>query len=212
MFRVRERDFILGVLNGALFTCENYNRGQIIKVEGDVCSAVGVVLQGSVDIKRMLGSRVVHISSFGCGDVFGEVIAFSDVNRYPATVVAASDCEVLYIQKKDFISFCASHQEFLEDFIRGLTNKIFLLNKSITNSTFSSIRQKICNFLLSEYNIQKDYNIKLNMTKEKLAEFLGVNRPSLSRELINMKEDGIIVYSRDSISILDFKAVEDSLM
>ena len=49
------------------------------------------------------------------------------------------------------------------------------------------------------------------MTKQKLSEILGIPRPSLSRELINMKELGIIDYSRDFIKILDKKKLEDLL-
>ena len=173
---------------------------------------IGLVLEGNVDIKRMLGSKVIHLSSFSKGDVFGEVIAFSDINIYPATVLASSLCEVMFISKNDFIKFCTHNEEFLGMFLNTLTNKIFLLNNSITNLTFNSIRQKICNFLISEYKIQKSKNIKLNITKEKLSESLGVTRPSLSRELINMKDDGLIDYNRSHIIILDLEAIENILV
>ena len=42
------------------------------------------------------------------------------------------------------------------------------------------------------------------MTKEKIAEF-RITRPSLSRELINMKNEGLIDYSRNHIKILDLE-------
>ena len=100
---------------------------------------------------------------------------------------------------------------FLEIFLNDLTNKIFVLNKSITNLTFNSVRQKICNFLITEYKLQNSENIKLKMTKEKIAESLGITRPSLSRELINMKDMGIIDYSRSYIKILDLEEIENIL-
>ena len=50
------------------------------------------------------------------------------------------------------------------------------------------------------------------MTKQKLSEYLGVPRPSLSRELINMKDLGLIDYTRDIIKILDKEALESILM
>ena len=160
----------------------------------------------------MLGSKVIHLSSFSKGNVFGEVIAFSDINIYPATVVASSSCEIMFINKNDFIKFCTCNEEFLSMFLNTLTNKIFLLNNSITNLTFTNIRQKICNFLINEYKVQKSKNIKLNMTKEKLAESLGTTRPSLSRELINMKELGLIDYNRSHILILDLEEIKNLLV
>ena len=96
-------------------------------------------------------------------------------------------------------------------FLNDLTNKIFVLNKSITNLTFNSIRQKICNFIMTEYKLQNSRTIKLKMTKEKIAESLGVTRPSLSRELINMKEIGLIDYSRSYIEILNLEEIENIL-
>ena len=46
------------------------------------------------------------------------------------------------------------------------------------------------------------------MNREQLADFLGVARPSLSRELMRMQADGLIEVSKKRILIRDKKAVE----
>jgi Mn-dependent DtxR family transcriptional regulator len=46
------------------------------------------------------------------------------------------------------------------------------------------------------------------MTKKDWADKIGVQRPSLSRELIKMKEEGIIEYYKNIIIIEDLKALE----
>ena len=212
MFRNKSEEYILELFSDTDYIIKNYSKNDIIAMEEDTCTSVGLILEGSVDIKRTLGSKVIHVSSFNKGNIFGEVIAFSDINLYPATVISSSPSKIMFINKINFIHFCTSHEDFLEMFLNDLTNKIFVLNKSITNLTFSSIRQKICNFLISEYKLQNTKNIKLNMTKEKLAESLGITRPSLSRELINMKETGIIDYSRTHINILDLEEIENILI
>ena len=211
MFSNKSRECILDIFNNTNYIIKKYSKNDIIAIEGDTCTSVGLVLEGNVDIKRVLGTKTIHVSSFGKGHIFGEVIAFSDINLYPATVISSSDSEVMFLNKNDFIKFCTSNEEFLGKFLNDLTNKIFVLNKSISNLTFNSIRQKICNFLDNEYKVQKTKNIKLNMTKEKLAESLGITRPSLSRELINMKEDNLIDYSRNYIKILDLDKIENIL-
>ena len=212
MFSKKSKEDILNLFNETNYNIKKYSKNNIIALEGDTCTSIGLVLEGNVDIKRMLGSKVIHLSSFSKGNVFGEVIAFSDINIYPATVIASSTCEIMFINKNDFIKFCTHNEEFLGMFLNTLTNKIFLLNNSITNLTFTNIRQKICNFLINEYKVQKSKNIKLNMTKEKLAESLGTTRPSLSRELINMKELGLIDYSRSHILILDLEEIKNLLV
>lgn len=211
MFKNKSEEYLLDLFKDANYIIKSYSKNDIIAMEGDTCTSIGLILDGNIDIKRMLGTKVIHVSSFGKGHIFGEVIAFSDVNLYPATVMSSTPSKVMFISKDNFIKFCTSHEDFLGMFLNDLSNKIFVLNKSITNLTFSSVRQKICNFLITEYKLQNSKNIKLKMTKEKIAESLGITRPSLSRELINMKDMGLIDYSRSHIKILDLEEIEDIL-
>lgn len=212
MFKNKNEEYILNLFKDANYIIKNYSKNDIIAMEGDTCTSIGLILAGNIDIKRMLGTKVIHVSSFSKGHIFGEVIAFSDINLYPATVISSTPSKIMFISKDNFIKFCTSHEDFLGMFLNDLSNKIFVLNKSITNLTFNSIRQKICNFLISEYKLQNSENIKLKMTKEKIAESLGITRPSLSRELINMKNMGLIDYSRSHIKILNLEDIENILM
>lgn len=211
MFKNKSEEYLLDLFKDANYIIKSYSKNDIIAMEGDTCTSIGLILDGNIDIKRMLGTKVIHVSSFGKGHIFGEVIAFSDVNLYPATVMSSTPSKIMFISKYNFIKFCTSHEDFLGMFLNDLSNKIFVLNKSITNLTFSSVRQKICNFLITEYKLQNSENIKLKMTKEKIAESLGITRPSLSRELINMKDMGLIDYSRSHIKILDLEEIENIL-
>lgn len=211
MFKGKNKNEILEFFKDANYTIRNFSKGDIIAIEGSSCNTIGLVLAGNIDIKRLLTNKVIHVSSFTSGNLFGEVIAFSDTNVYPATVISSTNSEIMFIKKEDFIKFCTSHDDFLGMFLKELTNKIFILNRSITGLSFSTIRQKLSNFILEEYKLYGSKFIRLNSTKEKLAESLGIPRPSLSRELINMKDLGIIDYSRDFIKILDLDELEKIL-
>lgn len=211
MFKNKSEEYLLDLFKDSNYIIKSYSKNDIIAIEGDTCTSIGLILDGNIDIKRMLGTKVIHVSSFGKGHIFGEVIAFSDVNLYPATVMSSTQSKIMFISKDNFIKFCTSHEDFLGMFLNDLSNKIFVLNKSITNLTFSSVRQKICNFLITEYKLQNSENIKLKITKEKISESLGITRPSLSRELINMKDMGLIDYSRSHIKILDLEEIENIL-
>ena len=213
MLRNKNKKELLEFFKDVKYSINKYDKGDIIALENSPCDKIGLVLSGSVDIKRILTSnKIVHVSSFNSGHLFSEIIAFSNASLYPATVISSTNSEVMFIDKDDFIYFCTNHPDFLRLFLNDLTNKILTLNKSITGLSFSTIRQKICNFLIQESNIQGTNFIKLNMTKQKLSESLGVPRPSLSRELINMKDHGLIDYTKDIIKIIDKNAIENILM
>lgn len=213
MFKSKNKDEILDFFKDTQYSIVDYSKNDIIALEDSPCERVGLVLEGNIDIKRILTSNsVIHLSSFTTGNLFGEVIAFSNTNKYPATVISTTSSKVMFLKKEDFIKFCTKHPDFLEMFLNELTNKIITLNNSITGLSFTSIRQKISNFLINQYKIQNSQFIKLNMTKQKLSETLGVPRPSLSRELINMKDLGLIDYSKDFIKIIDLDSLEALLM
>jgi len=66
-----------------------------------------------------------------------------------------------------------------------------------------TIRQSIIDFLLYEHHVQESTKIKLNMTKKELAEKIGAQRTSLSRELTKMRNDGLIDFNSKFIYIKD---------
>jgi DNA-binding transcriptional regulator LsrR (DeoR family) len=57
-------------------------------------------------------------------------------------------------------------------------------------------------FLKYECKKQNSNHIKLNISKKALAEKIGVQRTSLSRELAKMRKDGLILYDIESIELI----------
>lgn len=210
MFKNLAKKEILDLFKDSKYTIKKYSKEDIIALEGHPCNSIGLVLDGGVDIKRFLpGDKIILMSSFAKGDLFGEVITFSDINLYPATVVSNSKSEIMFIDKYDFIDFCSNHKDILVSFLNDITNKIVELNKTVKTISFVSIRQKIASFLLDEYSLQKSNFIKMPKTKTKLAETLGIPRPSLSREFINMKNDNLIDYTNDYVKLLDIEKLRN---
>ena len=64
-----------------------------------------------------------------------------------------------------------------------------------------SIENKIMFYLYSEKK-KRNTNVINIPSKEKLAQLLNIPRPSLSRELIKLKEKKIILYDKYKITIL----------
>jgi len=213
LFKNMTRKDILEYFKNTIYTTAAYEKDSIIALEGEDCNYVGVVLDGTVDIKRISTSdKVVMMAHLSVGDLFGEIVAFADLNLYPATVVASSKCEVMFVNPNEFVKFCSLNTDFLSSFLGSLCNKILTLNNTIRNLSFMSIRHKIVNYILNEYELQNSIFVDLKISKQKLSEYLGVPRPSLSRELINMKNDGLIDYDRNIIKIIDLQGLKKTLM
>jgi len=64
------------------------------------------------------------------------------------------------------------------------------------------LRKIITAYLKHESLKQDSKIIQLTTSKKALAESMGVQRTSLSRELQKMKQEGLITYSADTITII----------
>ncbi|MEK6264096.1 MAG: Crp/Fnr family transcriptional regulator [Clostridium sp.] len=195
--------------------CKNCDecRGCIIALEGDICNSLGIVIRGELEVQKHYASgKVVTLAKLNKGKTFGEAIAFSETNLYPATIVKSKGSIILYISKKDILAMCSAYPKVLNNFMQLLSSKILLLNSKIKELSFETLRQKISNYLLTQYEIQKTLSLVLPLSRKDLAEHLGVQRPSLSREFVNMKDDGLIDFNKSLVQIKDLEGIEDILI
>ncbi|MDU4939526.1 MAG: helix-turn-helix domain-containing protein, partial [Clostridium sp.] len=88
---------------------------------------------------------------------------------------------------------------------------VFMLNNKVKSLAFKSVREKVINFILELQKSQQNDLVKLKSSKEDIASYLGIPRPSLSRELIKLREDKLIEFDRSSINILNLEALEEEL-
>lgn len=213
LFKNIYKDTILNLISQIPYSISNYEKGDIIAIEDDDCHSLGIILSGNVEIHKPFPSgKIVTINYFEAGNVFGEALVFSKSHKYPATIVAASNCEIMYIKKEYIVKLMESNNIALNNFVSVLSNRILMLNDRITNLSYDTIRKKIANILLIEYSKQNNKNLILPFCRKKMAELLNIPRPSLSRELMNMKEDGIIDYHRNRLKIIDILKLEEILL
>lgn len=195
------------------YTIEEYKAKDIIALQGDDCHSLGIIVKGNVEIHKPFESgQVVTINHFSQGNIFGESLVFSGIHEYPANIVSSDNSKVLYISRQDVVELMSLNRTILNNFVGVLSNRILMLNDRITNLSLNSVRKKVANMILTEYKKQKSLNITLAHDRRKTAELLNIPRPSLSRELINLKNEKIIDFNRNEIKILNLKDLEDSLI
>lgn len=190
----------------------SYNKGQILFQEGDNCENIGIIEDGIIQLERIYSSgKSIVLAKLSKGDVFGEALVISSKALYPATVIAKSDCKILFINKKEIIKLCSNNEKILENFLTLLSDKVIMLNKKVKSTSLKSVKHKVIDYILEKSSESNSNIIKLNESKEDIAAYLGIPRPSLSRELINLRNENIIEFDRNSITILKFDELEEKL-
>jgi CRP-like cAMP-binding protein len=75
--------------------------------------------------------------------------------------------------------------------------------------TCSSLRQKIAKMIL--FSIVGKPSMSVSMSRQEMADFLNAARPSLSRELMRMQNDGLITVEGRKITVRNKSALEEIL-
>lgn len=212
LFKGLKQGEILNILNKINYTITPYNKGDVIAIEGDQCNSVGIILKGTVEIQKLFPSgQVTTINNFHEGNIFGESLVFTDKHTYPATISAMEYSEIMFIERKDIIKLAMLNATVLTNFVTILSKRILMLNDRISTLSQDSIRKKIASYLLAEHRKQKNYTITVPYSRKKMAELLNVPRPSLSRELIKMKDENLIDFDKNEIKIMNIDLLEETL-
>jgi CRP-like cAMP-binding protein len=193
---------LLNLFDKQYYEIKEYKKSSIIYLQNQRCSTLDIILKGNIIVQKIdSNGNVLTISSFGTGDVIGGNLIFAHNNIYPMTIAAKSSCTIIHIRKDLILELCQTNKNFLVMFLQSISDKTLILTDKLKSITMKTIRQCIIDFLEYEYYIQKDLRIALNISKKELAERIGVQRPSLLRELNKMRADGLIEYDAHSITI-----------
>ena len=200
-----------------LFTCfafryVNFQKDEYIVLEGDPVTYVGLVLSGTVLMeKNDSQGNNFFFTEIRINELFGDAFISSHVWSSTVNYKAMTDCTVLIFQYRNSRSYCQKscpcHLIFAENlmYLLALKTRTFLAKIEILST--KSLRDRILRFLhiMEEYpdiiglrgsrrqqgSLQKNQVfVPLNHTE--LAEYLGVNRSALVRELGRMKKEGLL--------------------
>ena len=140
----------------------------------------------------------------------GEVELFLNKDHYSGYAKAKTDVKLLEIAK-DFFGGrceknCSHHSKVVFNMLELFAKRTDENNLQLEVLTSGNLKQRIATYLLE----RADNNnlVSLSMNREELALYLNTTRPSLSRTLLSLQEDGFIhLASRKSIKILDAEAL-----
>lgn len=184
----------------------SYDKNEPVSVFGERFSGLGVVLSGEVVVAKdnAAGNRVIMAVN-GPGEMFGEMAAFSEEGVWPATVVARSKCTVMLLPSAKIVGncerSCGSHKLLITNMLGIVSDKAMMLTRKVEYLAIRSMRGKISAFLLEQYKKTGRDTFMLPLKRNELADFLNVSRPSLSREMSRMRDEGVIDFHRDSMKI-----------
>ena len=128
----------------------------------------------------------------------------------PVTVMASAPCEVLLLPYERLLLSDGSpaHQRVLQNLVRTISDKYFLLSRRVDLLVLKSLRAKVCAYLLNESERAGSLTFSIPFSRVQLADYLNCDRSALSRELSLMQKDGLLDTFKSSFKLLDPDALK----
>lgn len=194
-----------------------YQRGDLIYRAGMPFNSLYFVQQGSVKTEVCTINGVTEVTAF---HLMGELLGLDSIgsDSYPADAVAMEEtwlCELSFAQLQSVCSSCDSFQKAL----------IMRLGRTLNADVYQwalarnlKAKQKVAWFIfdlfkrVSSRHSADLQTIPLPMRKTDIANYLGLAPESLSRALLALEKDGMIINQSKNIFLADIKKAQSLSM
>ena len=207
-------DEIGRLLEGAGARISRHPAQSPIRLYGSELHDVGIVLQGRVEVQQDDAfGRSFMMASLVAGQIFGEVVTYATPPRWLATVIASGHVRCLFIPLLSFQAMIEGRCELdapqcarlAANAVRLFAAKALNLHRRVGILTLRGMRERIAALLLEARREHGSDSFRLPLDREAMARYLHVSRPSLSRELARMRDEGLISFERSRFTILDLE-------
>lgn len=155
---------------------------------------IGILLKGEVRVMK----DHVTVSVLKKGMQFGAVVLYSDAERFVNTIVAKTDCKVLFLGKAGIDSLMQNNPQFALSYVRYLSNRIYFLNTKIEAYTAPSGEEKLLQYLLGICN---ENGLVSGVSMTELSRQINVSRAGIYRALDSLSARGILQHSGKNIKL-----------
>ena len=204
LFKGLSESQIADILSTAYHSEKSFRDGEIIVHQGDIINNIGIVLAGNATGKKYTpeGEEII-VSYMDTNKIFGDVLSGAIGFASPVTVQAVGSCRVLFIDYNQLLySRHPLAHRVLQNMIQSISRKYFAQNKRMDILMLKSVRSKVLSYLEWQRQIKGGKTFSIDLDRRLLADFLGVERSALSRELSRMKADGLIDYHKNNFTLV----------
>ena len=188
---------------------KQYKKGDHIAYQGDKITYLMILTKGKVKTEIISDSGLaLPMENIKAPAPLAAAFLFADDNRFPVDVIALDDCEIISISKETVEKKMAQCPGFLRGFMAFNANKMQHISERLKLFAQKGIKGKVVYYILSK---EKNGHFKLGKSISWLAEYFGVERPSLSRAISEMVKDDIITFENGEGDVKDFNALESLL-
>ncbi len=204
LFKSLKLSEVESIFSAVKLTKTYFKKGDILTLQDEPCNRLIILLKGSVKAEMSAPSgKVIKVEDIAAPNPLAIMFLFGQNNRFPVQVTALEAITALVIPKQSVLKMLSMNEVVLTNYLDISANFAGKLSKKLHFMSFRTIREKLAMYLIELAQQNSQNIVELDRTKSSLAEYFGVSRPSLERELTNMQEDGLILSEKKKITLID---------
>src|ERR1700719_4329868 len=184
-------------------------RGETIFSKGDPGSGLMGVLSGSVKISvPSADARDIVLNIMHEGDIFGE-IALLDGRPRTADATAMTDCELMVIERRDFLDLVRSQPEIALKLMEVLCARLRHTSEQVEDVLFLDLPGRLAKILLQLTEKAKASQARrVAITQREIGQMIGMSRESTNKQLrdwedrnwVRLERGGVVVLKPDALA------------
>jgi len=200
----------------SLIVRRRYAKGELIIMQGERLEGLIIISQGQVKVFRNSNEGREHILYFFSeGDFFGEK---NLIRNQAATysVEALEDTSICMIRKSDFQKLLENYPSISIKILEELCSRMDRLESIIENMGAKNVEERVSSVLLEFAEKHgkehpKGIMVELPLSREGIANYIGLARETVSRKLKVLQDEGVIeMVGNKKVIVLDINALEKS--
>ena len=189
-------------------TTRMYPRGTTIFTKGDPGTSLFAVCSGTIRIGvPSPDGRDAVFNLIREGEIFGE-IALLDGQPRTADANAMTNCELMIIDRRDFVALVRSQPEIALKIIEVLCARVRRTSQQVEDVLFLDLPGRLAKQLLRLDSAEKSAGRgKVSMTQRELGQMIGMSRESTNKQLREWEERNWVRIERGGITVLATEAL-----
>ena len=212
LFQGVSRSKLMELVEKTRFHFLKYEDGEKVASRSDACTHLKFLISGKLRCEMSTYDGKIKLSQIlHAPDIIAPDHLFGRNTHYPGNFFAEDQVGVMQIEKSTFMNFMQDEPIFLINMLNILSRRCQKGKETLLSISQGDLRERLAHWVLNLTG-RKATNIRITGRQRDLYSYFGVQRMALLNTLAELKQEKIIDYTLNEITILDRRALRDLLL